>query len=96
MDACSDFLNEPRSVIFPDINVKKILSKNITNEEFKNNLWNFRMEKGIKQNVLAKQLECTPSFLSKIEKGFQSPNDKFKKKCARILKIKESKIFPSS
>ena len=54
------------------------------------------MEKGLKQNELAKQLECTPSFLSKIEKGFQVPNDKFKKKCARVLKIKESKIFPSN
>ena len=25
MDACSDYLNEPRSVIFPDVNIKKIL-----------------------------------------------------------------------
>ncbi len=92
MDACSDFLNEPRSVIFPDISIKK----NTADDEFKNNLWHFRMEKGLKQNELAKYLECTPSFLSKIEKGFQIPNDKFKKKCARVLKIKESKIFPSN
>jgi transcriptional regulator with XRE-family HTH domain len=91
MDACSDFLNEPRSAIFPDVIVKKMPSEN----EFKNNLWQIRMDKGLKQNELSKLLECTPSFLSKIEKGFQEPSNKFKKKCARVLKIKESKIFPS-
>jgi putative transcriptional regulator len=59
-----------------------------------NRLWTVRKEKGIKQYTLARMLGCSPSYLSKIEKGFQIPNNKFKKHCAKILKMKEIYLFP--
>jgi transcriptional regulator with XRE-family HTH domain len=52
-----------------------------------------RQEKGIKQYELARQLECSPSYLSKVEKGLQRPNDRFRKRCAKILRVKESELF---
>lgn len=60
-----------------------------------NRLWSVRKQKGIKQYTLAEMIGCSPSYLSKIEKGLQSPNKKFKRKCAKILKIKEMYLFPA-
>lgn len=93
-DACCEYLKIIKSVLFPDVKKKK--NEILREAEFKNNLWPLRMSKGIKQNELAKLLDCTPSYLSKVEKGFQKPNSRFQKKCARILKVKETVIFPST
>ena len=60
-----------------------------------NRLWSVRKQKGMKQYALAQMIGCSPSYLSKIEKGLQSPNKKFKRKCAKILKIKEMHLFPA-
>ncbi len=91
-ESCSVILGESLESIFPAQCDKKSM---VLNEHTaSNNLWNVRLKKNIKQVRLAEQLECSPSYLSKIEKGLQQPNDKFKKKCAKILKVKESELFP--
>lgn len=91
-ELCSSFLGENPEIIFPLQGVKNNL--NLGEKPFINNIWSVRQKKNIKQNKLAELLDCSPSYLSKIEKGLQQPNDKFKKKCAKILKIKESELFP--
>lgn len=92
---CADFFNEKAEFIFSLPEDKKgIILQN--NELNKNNLWTARLKKNLKQNKLAELLGCSPSYLSKIEKGFQEPNIAFKKKCAKILKIKEIELFPEN
>lgn len=59
-----------------------------------NILWSVRKEKGIKQYSLARMIGCSPSYLSKVEKGLQQPNAQFKKKCAKVLRVKEILLFP--
>lgn len=90
--ACANYLNVPVNKLFPE-KIDKIEIKKITNNN-SNQLWLVRMNKGIKQNHLAKLLGCSPSYLSKVEKEIQKPNIKFKKKCAKILKVKEIELFP--
>lgn len=89
--ACARFLNSPVAVVFPQ-NVDREKMKNI-NRSFKNKLWSVRKEKRIKQYELARQLRCSPSYLSKVEKGLQEPTRQFKTMCARILKTRESELF---
>ncbi len=91
---CADYFNEDVEVLFPDESIKK--TNIYLNELSPNNIWAVRKKKNMKQNKLAEQLECSPSYLSKIEKGVQMPTDKFKKKCARVLKIKEKELFPGN
>ena len=91
-ESCSALLGESIEVIFPPQGDKKNI--NLNERTAINNIWSVRQKKNIKQIRLAELLECSPSYLSKIEKGLQQPNDKFKKKCAKILKIKESELFP--
>lgn len=90
---CSEFFNEKIESIFSQHDDKKviILPENVSN----NNLWIVRLKKNIKQNKLAELIGCSPSYLSKIEKGLQEPNTAFKKKCAKILKVKEIELFPN-
>ncbi len=90
--SCAEYLRIPEQELFPDKTDKRKL-QNINNS-FKNRLWSFRKEKGIQQKQLAKLIGCSPSYLSKVEKGMQEPNGKFRKKCAKILKIKEIELFP--
>lgn len=94
MENCSKFLETPIEVVFPK---KKVQDK--VNEcccEFPNKLWSTRKKKKILQTELARKLDCSPSYLSKIEKGKQKPSDVFKKKCAKILKVKENELFPKT
>lgn len=93
-ESCSSFLGESIEIIFPPQGEKR--SINLNERTSANNIWSVRQKKNIKQNRLAELLECSPSYLSKIEKGLQQPNDKFKKKCAKILKTKETELFPES
>jgi len=90
--SCAKFLNVSINELFPD-RVERDRLVNINNS-FKNQLWSVRKEKRIKQKALADLLECSPSYLSKVEKGLHFPSDKFKKKCAKILKVKETELFP--
>lgn len=91
---CSAFFNEKEDALFNLSEEKKgvILHENEAN----NNLWSIRIRKNLKQNKLAELIGCSPSYLSKIEKGFQEPNIAFKKKCAKILRIKEIELFPEN
>jgi len=92
---CADYFNEKVDVIFsiPD-DIKRIIIPG--NEFLNNNLWRVRLKKNLKQNKLAELIGCSPSYLSKIEKGLQEPNESFKKKCAKVLKIKEAELFPKN
>lgn len=92
---CAEIFNENVELIFSS---KQDNRTEIIPEAGKsrNNIWPARIKKKIKQNRLAEQLGCSPSYLSKIEKGLQEPNDAFKKKCAKILKIKEKELFPEN
>lgn len=89
---CSSYFNENVESIFSIPEDKKTIT--LAGNELSNNLWEVRLKKNIKQNRLAELLGCSPSYLSKIEKGLQEPNSIFRKKCARILKIKETELFP--
>jgi transcriptional regulator with XRE-family HTH domain len=94
MENCSKYLETPIDEIFPK---KRVQDK--VNEcccEFSNKLWSTRKRKGILQTELARKLECSPSYLSKIEKGKQKPTDVFRKKCAKILKVRENELFPTT
>lgn len=91
-NSCADFFNDTVENIFF---IKPALKMdNHGNGRFHNNVWAARIKKKIKQNRLAVLLGCSPSYLSRIEKGMQQPSIKFKKQCARILKISESELFP--
>jgi len=92
---CAVYFNEQVESIFPVMENKKEIIFNETTAG-RNNLWTVRLKKNLKQNKLAELLGCSPSYLSKIEKGLQEPNSIFKKKCAKILKIKEMELFPES
>jgi len=90
---CSEILGVTVNELFPDEKINT--DRNFSNST-SNNLWQIRMKKKLKQNQLAILMDCSPSYISKIEKGLQAPNDKFRKKCAKILKVKESEIFPKN
>ncbi|MDR3236961.1 MAG: transcriptional regulator [Spirochaetia bacterium] len=87
MKACSECLDVPEAELF-ESGKKAGLNSNL-----KNKLWEMRIAKGYKQYELARMLHCSPSYLSKVEKGLQRPNDKVRKLCAKILKIKENELF---
>lgn len=92
MQKCSDFFGKAADEIFFE-------GENFAHEADNhvqldgNTLWLFRMKKGIKQIELAGQLGCSPSYLSKIEKGVVQPTDFFKKQCAETLKVPEQELF---
>ena len=92
--SCADFFNETVENIFL---VKPVLKMDKQGQNrFHNNIWAARQKKNIKQNRLAELLGCSPSYLSRIEKGLHQPSIKFKRQCAKILKIGESDLFPES
>lgn len=91
----SEFLGVPQNELFPAKRRKRDKIQKINNT-YSNKLWSVRRERGIKQYELAKKLDCSPSYLSKVEKGLQQPNDRFKKKCAKILKVKEVELFSTT
>lgn len=89
--ACAKYLGVPLSLLFPDnLDREKVRS---LSRGFKNKLWSVRKEKKLKQYELAQLLRCSPSYLSKVEKGLQEPTQQFKKLCARILKTREAELF---
>lgn len=90
---CAKYFNVAVAKLFPE---NAQISKNIMNDfvESRNKLWSIRMSKGIKQYELARRIHCSPSYLSKIEKGLLEPTQDFKKACAKVLKLKEIDIFP--
>lgn len=87
---CAEYLQVAEEELFPAAH------KNERNVSPETKLWAVRKEKGIKQYELARALGCSPSYLSKIEKGFQRPTVKIKKLCAKILKVKENELFPNT
>ncbi len=90
-ELCAAFFDESIETIFPEKKKKKRIH---TDSMFHNNIWSIRQKKDIRQNKLAEMIGCSPSYLSKVEKGIQEPNEKFRKKCAKILRTKETELFP--
>lgn len=93
-NSCADFFNDTVENIFF---IKPVLHIESHGENrFHNNLWTARKKKNIKQNRLSEMLGCSPSYLSRIEKGLQQPSIRFRRQCAKILRISESDLFPES
>lgn len=89
--ACSRYLGVPAQRLFPEnLDRNRI---NSINKTFKNKLWSARRDKRIKQYELARMLKCSPSYLSKVEKGLQEPTKHFRKLCAKILRTNEIELF---
>lgn len=89
---CSVYLKTAVSELFPERKIDSAKIDTIIKREKRtkkpsakeNNLWRFRTQKGIKQNDLSVMLGCSPSYLSKVEKGYSEPTDEFRKRCARL------------
>lgn len=94
---CSEIFHREVQVIFSDSPPEKKgntvleVEKNLPNQ-----LWSVRQQRNIKQQKLAELIGCSPSYLSKVEKGLQIPSETFMKKCAKVLKIKAAILFPES
>ncbi len=93
MEDCSLYLGVTINALFPTGLKNKTDRIKEINSCFKSKLWSIRTERGIKQYEMARILECSPSYLSRVEKGILIPNERFRKRCARILKIKEFELF---
>jgi len=85
--SCAEYLDVELNVLFSP-------SKKVIVESDSNMIWNERTKKGITQRELASMLKCSPSYLSKIEKGEIDPPFEFKKECAKIFRKKADKLFP--
>ena len=53
-----------------------------------------RRQRRIMQKAMAQALNVSPSYLCKIEKGIQEPNEAFKDACASYLGLPVDEIFP--
>ena len=90
---CADFFEVNKDFIFSSgSDLKETI---VSEDRANNNLWQVRTDKKLKQNRLAELMGCSPSYLSRVEKGIQKPNGEFKKKCARVLKVKQTVLFPT-
>jgi putative transcriptional regulator len=87
---CAAYLKTAVNELFP----KKIDFVSVSKKRKAiNRLWDYRQKKGVKQNDMAKMLKCSPSYLSKVEKGHSEPTSEFRKKCSKILNVRESELF---
>ncbi|HNX59995.1 MAG TPA: helix-turn-helix transcriptional regulator [Spirochaetota bacterium] len=86
---CALYLKSRVNELFP----AKVNYTQVTKKKNGNKLWECRQKKGIKQNDMAKMLKCSPSYLSKVEKGHSEPTPEFQKRCSKVLNVKESEIF---
>ena len=59
----------------------------------KNHIYMLRKKRGIKQYDMARALNVSPSYLSKIETDTQEPTEKFKVNSAKYLKTSIEKLF---
>lgn len=59
----------------------------------KNTLQDFRIQKGLTQEELAKLTETTKDYISLLERGKRNPSDKMKAKLAKIFDVEIVQIF---
>lgn len=59
----------------------------------KNTLQDFRIQKGLTQEELAKLTETTKEYISLLERGKRNPSDKMKAKLAKIFDVEIVQIF---
>jgi putative transcriptional regulator len=59
----------------------------------KNHIYMLRKKRGIKQYDMARALNVSPSYLSKIETNTQEPTEKFKNNASKFLKTSIDKLF---
>jgi transcriptional regulator with XRE-family HTH domain len=87
---CASYLKSTVKELFP----RKVDFTAVTKKrKSSNKLWDYRQKKGVKQNDMAEMLKCSPSYLSKVEKGHSEPTPDFRKRCSRILNVRESELF---
>lgn len=102
---CASYLKTTVSELFPEKKIDSAKIETLSKREARgkkktaaipeNNLWRYRTQKGVQQNDLAVELGCSPSYLSKVEKGHSEPTVEFRRRCAKALKVKESVLFPN-
>ena len=56
-------------------------------------LQDFRIQKGLTQEELAKLTETTKDYISLLERGKRNPSDKMKAKLAKIFDVEIVQIF---
>jgi transcriptional regulator with XRE-family HTH domain len=61
-----------------------------------NNLREVRIRRNVSQLLLSQRTGICQSTLSKIEHGWIPANAKQRKALARVLKVRESRLFPES
>lgn len=59
----------------------------------KNTLQDFRIQKGLTQEELAKLTETTKDYISLLERGKRNPSDKMKARLAKIFDVEIVQIF---
>ena len=88
---CAKFLKVPLESLFTDRDVEEVFPDFTDN--LSNKLWAVRRTRGIRQYDMAKKLDVSTPFLSKVELGLIDPPDAFKKNCAKYLKLPVSELF---
>lgn len=94
MKDCSVYLDVAEGELFPNTKSAVRGRLQLDKEHYPNILWIKRQEKKLKQYELARMVGCSPSYLSRVEKGKQDPTDHFKNRCARVLRIRKTVLFP--
>lgn len=89
---CEEILNVNRDELFPERLTKNTITAICTNQAHP--LWLERKKIGMKQIDLANRVQCSPSYLSKVERYQLQPTEFFKRQCAKVLKKSELDLFP--
>ncbi len=90
---CAKYLKTSVEKLFNDFSVEEVFpefSHGLTNK-----LWAKRRELGIKQYDMAKKLQVSTPFLSKVELGLLEPPQDFKELASKIFKMEEKELFLS-
>jgi transcriptional regulator with XRE-family HTH domain len=88
---CAKFLKVTVESLFSDKDIEEVFPD--FTENLGNRLWALRRIKGIRQYDMAKKLEVSTPFLSKVELGLIDPPESFKKNCSRIFKLPVNELF---
>lgn len=89
--ACAKYLKTNVDDLFSDKDVEKVypdFTKNLGNR-----LWAVRRVRGIRQYDMAKKLQVSTPFLSKVELGLIDPPDTFKQQCSKVFKMPVNELF---
>lgn len=88
---CAKYLKTSVEKLFNDFPVEEVFPE--FSEGLTNKLWAKRRELGIKQYDMAKKLQVSTPFLSKVELGLLEPPQDFKQLASKIFKMEEKELF---